>query len=262
MPRPYPFRFLPMPLQQSLYQRVYSARHAAWPELFQRAPLALCPAMAMHGLVQGDAISGSIAFTGCYELRLSRRIAAHARAGGLLVDVGANMGYFSLLWAGLGPGEVVAVEPVPRNIALLNNNLKMNDLAGRVTVLPKAAGDRDGEIRFTLPAGAQTGWGGIAGPDSPGDTTVPMFRIDDVLRGREIEVLKVDVEGAEALVLRGCEALLRSRRVGHIYFEQNPSRMRALGLNPGEIPGLLEGFGYEARPLDAAGTEWFARPRR
>ncbi len=216
----------------------------------------------MHDLPQGDVISGSIAFTGIYELRLSRLITRHAREGGLFVDVGANMGYFTLLWAGTGGGSVVAVEPAPRNLALLANNVARNCLSGRVSVLAKAAGDHDGEVGFRSGASDQTGWGGIAAAGGTADFHVPSVRLDHALDGRAISVLKIDVEGADTLVLRGCEALLRQGRIGHVYFEQNLPRMRELGLSAADAPELLRDFGYEVRPLDAARTEWLAFPKR
>ncbi len=218
--------------------------------------------MTMHGLVQGDVISGNIAFNGFYELGLSRRIASHARKGGLFVDVGANMGYFTLLWAGLGPGNVVAIEPAPRNVELLANNVARNGLSERVYVLARAAADRNGEVHFREGPHEQTGWGGITNERRASDFTVPSTTLDHEFDGREIRVLKIDVEGADTVVLRGCEALLRRQCIGQIYFEQNIARMLELGLSAAEAPQLLRDCGYEVTPIDATGTEWSAFPRQ
>lgn len=262
MQRPRLLRLLPPRLRQTAYYRYYHHRHSAWGELFVNAPLALCPRMTMHGLLPGDVISGNIAFNGFYELQLSRLIALHARGGGLFVDVGANMGYFTLLWAGLGAGEVVAVEPAARNIALLAENIARNGLSGRVQLVPKAAGDHDGVAGFRIGPTEQTGWGGIAAEGIPPDLTVPSIRLDHALGAREIAVMKIDVEGSEDMVLRGCEALLRGRHIGRVYFEQNEPRMRELGLRAGASIELLRDFGYDAAPLSRARTEWVAVPRR
>jgi len=216
----------------------------------------------MHDLVPGDVISGNIAFTGFYEWDLSRRIVGHARRGGLLVDVGANMGYFSLLWAGTNPtGRVVAVEASPRNIGLLRNNVKQNRLEDRITVIPHAAGDHAGSITFDAGPAEQTGWGGISRGPSANTITVPMVRIDEELRGTDIEVLKIDVEGSDTLVLLGCEGLLKERRIRTIYFEQNRHRMEQLGIPPDNAVRFLRGAGYECRPLGADAMEWIAFPK-
>ena len=82
----------------------------------------------MHSLLSGDVISGNIAFNGFYELELSQRIVHLARQGTVFVDVGANMGYFSLLWAGINPsGRVIAFEAAPRNIEGTSNNSVFSD---------------------------------------------------------------------------------------------------------------------------------------
>lgn len=251
---------LPPALRQSVYQRCYRGRHRAWRELFVEAPLALCPRMSMYDLLPGDVISGNVAFNGFYEIELSRRIAAHARDGGLFVDVGANMGYFTLLWAGLGTGTIVAVEPVARNLELLARNVARNGLTERVQVIPKAASDRNGETGFWAGPGEQTGWGGIAAAGMHTNLTVPSVRLDDAIGIRDVSVMKIDVEGSESMVLRGCEALLRGRHIAHVYFEQNEPRMRELGLPPGHSLEFLREFGYTARPLSRARTEWVAVP--
>ena len=65
---------------------------------FDRALLSFAPGASMSALLAGDVISCGIAVTGFYELDLSRRLSALAKRGGRLVDVGANLGYFSFLW--------------------------------------------------------------------------------------------------------------------------------------------------------------------
>src|SRR5882724_3580048 len=89
----------------------------------------LCPAnthgfslefapVSIKSLLSTDYGHRQIAWLGFYELDLSRRISSLARQGGLFVDVGANIGVFSCIWAALNPtNEVYAFEPSPRNLA-------------------------------------------------------------------------------------------------------------------------------------------------
>lgn len=157
-------RLLPRRLRQSLFYRYYHPRHAQWKGLFDKTLLEFAPALEMHGLVPGDVISDSIAFTGFYELDLSRQMKKLANTGGLLVDVGANMGYFSLLWAGANPAnQVVAFEASPRNIGILRNNISKNCLSDRIAIVPKAAGMCTGTMAFDVGPPDQTGWGGGGG---------------------------------------------------------------------------------------------------
>ena len=97
--------------------------------------LHFAPQMRMN-LVAGDCISDPIAFTGVYELAFTRVLVEIARKpGGLLVDVGANLGYFSLLWAAQrADNQAIAFEASPRNVPLLVDNLEANGLGGRVQV--------------------------------------------------------------------------------------------------------------------------------
>ncbi len=260
MGRPLLFHILPNRLKQWLYFRYFHTRHSEWPELFAAAPLALCPRVSMFDLMPGDVISGMIAFNGFYEWELTQRIAAHARGeGGLFVDVGANMGYFSLLWAGCGSGKVVAFEAAPRNIRLFENNVERNGLRDRIALVAKAAGNRSGTVTFEAGPVEQTGWGGIAAAESATAITVPMVRLDEELPDAKIDVLKIDVEGADTWVLFGCEALLKARKIDTIYFEQQPSRMERLGIGPGEAQHFLEKLGYQCRALSPDGIEWMAQ---
>ncbi len=262
MNRPLLTRLLPNSLKASLYYRRYRQRHAEWPGLFKTASLALCPSVAMHDLILHDAISGSVAFTGFYELELSRHIVQLAADGGLLVDVGANMGYFSLLWAGTNPANrVVAFEAAPRNLALFQNNVGKNGLQDRVTLVPKAAGDQPGSITFDTGPADQTGWGGIVHAASASTITVPLVRVDQQLPDADIAVLKIDVEGADTWVLFGCEALLRARRIKRIYFEQFAQRMAVLGIAQGAAQKFLADLGYECHPLGDNKEEWIAFPK-
>ena len=207
----------------------------------------------MCELLPGDVISDSIAFTGSYEDELSRRLARSARAGGLLVDVGANIGYMSLLWAAQSAdARAIAIEASPRVFPRLRANVAANRLMDRVTTLNVAAGRDAGSLPFDLGPEEQTGWGGLAGSSSAGTINVDVVRLDVLLKGEpQIDVLKIDVEGADAWVLMGAEQLLRRRVVREIWFEENLSRARALGIPLGAGVIFVEQFGYRLRQLSS-----------
>jgi len=258
--RPLLLRAAPALVRSSLYSRYYSRRHHSHPHLFEAAELALAPGTRMFDLKPRDIISGHIAFTGRYEPKLSRMIRQSALEGGLFVDVGANMGYFSLLWASARPdNRVVAVEASPRVVALLSNNIARNGYEESVRIIPKAVSDRAGTIRFATGPEDQTGWGGIL-PDGPDGIEVPAIRLDEELAGQDIAVLKIDIEGADALALKGAEGLLREKRIGRIFFESNPSRAAELGLSIEGLIGLVTDSGYRCIALDRARCNWMAVP--
>jgi FkbM family methyltransferase len=147
---------------------------------------------------------------GSYEPDLTALFVRMIRPGSVIFDIGAHIGYYSLLASTLsGPrGRVVAFEPDPRNLRFLRQHIRMNRLA-TVDVLPVAAADRQGEAAFEF--GTGSGTGRLA---SHGDLRVTTTTVDAVAadRGLAPGFLKVDVEGAEARLLEGATETLRSAR--------------------------------------------------
>jgi FkbM family methyltransferase len=125
-------------------------------------------------------------------------------------DVGANVGFYTLLLAelvGTG-GRVFAFEPVPRNVELLRRHVEMNRYRN-VRVFPCALGDFDGETGFDPGPSTSTGHIAVGGP-----LKVSCSRADTLLTAGEVEapdVIKIDVEGAEANVLRGARGAMEKR---------------------------------------------------
>jgi hypothetical protein len=104
MSRPLLMRVLSGRLRRSAFHRLYLPAADRWRPLFTNAPLELAPDMKMD-LVPSDFMHAAIAFTGEYEPELSRRVAEEGKTGGLFVDVGANVGYFPLIWATRNPSR-------------------------------------------------------------------------------------------------------------------------------------------------------------
>lgn len=228
------------------------------------APLALAPGCRL-AIVPGDIISDAIAATGVWEIALSERLVALAGDGGTLVEVGANIGYFTVLWAAQGPScRVLAFEPAWRNLALLRENVQANGLQAQVDILPIAAGRRLELARFDLGPIEQTGWGGLVNDGRAGTVAVVVVPLDALLPApTQVAVLKIDVEGADTWVLEGCRGMLSERRVRHVFYEQNHPRMAALGIDPGAAERFLSEVGYAARPItpsDHEVVEWEAWP--
>ncbi|HEV7392646.1 MAG TPA: FkbM family methyltransferase [Burkholderiales bacterium] len=214
----------------------------------------------MFDLPEGDVISGNIAFNGFYELALSRRIVQLARTGGLLVDVGANMGYFSLLWCANNPhARAMAYEASPRVAPRMASNIQKNNFTERISLVEKAASKEAGVVEFSLGPGDQTGWGGIAARGDIQTVSVPAIRLDEELN-ETVDVLKIDVEGADTFVLYGCEKLLKKKLIKMIFFERNSSRMAELNIDQDDAQRYLGDLNYVCEPLDDAGNEWMARP--
>jgi FkbM family methyltransferase len=147
---------------------------------------------------------------GVYERRVQQLLVAQVQVGDVVWDVGANWGYFTLLASRLtGPrGRVFAFEPLPYNLAVLRDVVDGNRLAN-VEVVDVAVSDRDGTAslawapgEYATPSLARSGGELITVATSCADSLAS--------RLRRPALVKVDVEGAEVLVLEGAGALLRS----------------------------------------------------
>lgn len=169
-------------------------------------PIAAGPA---RGLLLDAAGSRPSYVLGTAEPQLQTLLRAHLRPGDTLYDLGANVGYFTLVGASLvGPtGHVVAFEPSARNAAALRRNVAMNNLT-QVVVREMAVSDSVGLAGFCPGDNDQSGTLG-AGPCTVATTT-----IDHEVRGTGCipDVLKIDVEGAEDRVLAGAARTLAEHR--------------------------------------------------
>lgn len=127
------------------------------------------------------------------------------RPGELFIDVGANIGSFSVLAAKVVGSDVIAFEPDAATAGHLARNIDANGVADKVTIMRTALGDQIGELWFT--SGQDTINHVV---DQPGDGVikVPVETLDNVLAGRSPVVIKIDVEGHEPAVLAGAQRTL------------------------------------------------------
>ncbi len=194
--------------------------------------------------------------SGEYEPHLTAVFERYCSPGMTVVDVGANVGYYSLLAARLvGPqGRVVALEPNSENCRLLLASLRKNGLSN-VELLPVAADVEQGWAYYSTHVGSN---GGLIGSEDllalPG-VVVPTFRLDDLVAG-PVGLLKMDVEGAEGRVVRGATRLIeRDRPVVTTELKEEMLR-RVSGTSVGEYLSYFEGLGYTPALLEKdTGTE-------
>jgi len=185
--------------------------------------------------------------------------AAWLRPGDLFVDVGANSGAYTLWAADLG-ANVIAIEPSPKAYRQLRKNLDLNGY--RVEVIAAAAGDRSGMITVTADLGTMNH---LSLDSHLAGDQVPMITLDDVIGDRDVAGVKVDVEGAERLVLNGATRALREHRIRLLQLEWNSSCWELMGESREPVRILLESMGYAlARPgsttLEIGDRDIFAMP--
>ena len=148
---------------------------------------------------------------GSYEAGKIRLFAAAVQSGRVVYDIGANVGIYTLAASRLvGPrGQVIAFEPLPRNVRLLERHVRLN-LCENVRIIPEALCHQNGLARFDEASDASQGH--LA---SRGALEVKTARLDDVVLDEKLllpDIMKVDVEGAEADVLLGAERAISGAR--------------------------------------------------
>jgi FkbM family methyltransferase len=210
-----------------------------------------------------------------YEPGLSRALRDRLAPGDVFLDIGANIGYFSVL-AGriVGPaGRVVAFEPHPDARSVLQQAVAANDLAGIVEIVPVAVADRVGVVPLFLTADSVLSTTdpfrspARAHYDFPGSIDVPQVTVDEWLGAHaelvpRLRAIKIDVEGTEADVVRGMRATLDRCAGAAILCETRAGSeadrfLREQGYQVVALDSLNAAFGnycYERRATDPAAS--------
>lgn len=204
--------------------------------------------------------------SGEYERPVQDRIASLVGSGDVCYDVGANLGFFSVLLARLaGPtGAVYAFEPVPQNVALIERNARLNQME-TIKVRNIAVSNRDGSSELLLArhvGGAVLAEAGTP-PDLSGRITVRTATLDKLVENGDVPpptFVKIDVEGAELAVLRGMQRVLREAGPT-VVLELDDATEAACEQKVRDCQALLIELGYRIEPIPGAYADgrWFVR---
>lgn len=129
------------------------------------------------------------------------------RPGDLFLDIGANVGSYTVLASKVCGARTIAFEPDPEVAVVLSNNIRTNKIDALASVRRTALGDHSGEIGFTT--GLDT-TNHVVGPGDDVSQTVPLARLDDIPEAAAPTLIKLDVEGFEERVLAGAARVLAS----------------------------------------------------
>lgn len=198
-------------------------------------------------------VDRTIYCTGEWEPLETALIAEILKPGDTFVDVGANIGYFTLLASqriGAG-GKVIAVEANPRTFKLLEANVRLNGCIN-VALNHVAAGEAAG---FATMFEREAGNAGGDQVDFASDGTITVERLDSLIGDAPVRLIKLDIEGAEAKALRGATGLLERSDAPDLVFEFTPKFLSGMGDDPRELIALLESFGYRLDTIGNAGRK-------
>lgn len=174
------------------------------------------------------------------------------KPGATVLDIGANIGYFSLAAAERvgAEGRVYAFEPGRDNFKVLKRNIEINNFEN-ITAVPKAVGSESKTVTLTL----------AEDPDqhslfkppmvgAKGRITVECVALDDFMVGETIDVVKMDVEGNELGALDGMRQIIAKSNALVMVVELNPVCLHEANVEPAMLVSRLRGLGFELRVID------------
>lgn len=169
------------------------------------------------------------------------------REDDLFVDVGANIGSYTILAAGAVGAKTISVEPVPTTFHRLLDNIRLNGLEQRVQAVCCGLSSEPGELRFLSSLDTMNRVA-LPGDDLP-TITVPVDTLDALCNGRVPAVIKIDVEGHEKSVLQGAAAVLAQPGLKAVLMETNQSGAK-FGVADEEIVALMRAHGFQPATYD------------
>ena len=218
-----------------------------------------------------DSIAREVCFTGRYEPQETALIQAILKPGMTFVDVGANWGYFTMLAAHrVGRnGKVVSLEPDPRLFPVLMENIDANHLS-QVTAFQTAAANQCGWLTLAGfdESGGNFGLSRVVGHSHGNDRQfrVGSQSLDEIFRQEDlgaVDLVKMDIEGAEGLALQGMQYFLANHLVRRLLLELHPAQLAELGQSAADLIEQLRQFGYQIWKIDHSerSNRWSAYQR-
>lgn len=195
---------------------------------------------------------------GHYEADAKALMQGLVREGMTVFDVGAHVGHYTLMAAKLvGPrGRVYAFEPEPDNYAILAKNVALNGYANVICV-PKAISDRTGVLTFYLSHQGNDRHSIVGSPDASAHVSrceVPAITLDQFsasIGWPRVDVIKMDIEGAEPMAIAGMAQLLRRSGDLNLIIEFAPEILRAGGTDPSAFLATLTSLGFTTAPVES-----------
>lgn len=216
------------------------------------------PGPAVLDLPIGEHLTNAVAHLGCYERATLERVMELCATAQCFLDVGGQFGQFTMAASAVLPtgGRVITVEPNPQNYLELCRNLTLNNRTNVYPILA-AATDVEGFLRLVPQTVGNTGSTYTRSDIRAGEMIVPALPLAELLRRLavdRVDVMKMDIEGAELAALRGLfSGGIRPR---HIFFEHLPETFA----NCDETLALLTSEGYGFRQVDGQPFDPIRKP--
>lgn len=195
--------------------------------------------------------------TGEYEPTTTQLLEELLEQGMTFVDVGAHVGLFALpaaLWVG-DSGRVVAFEPHPDNFSLLEQNISGNVFPCNIEAIQSAVSDGSGPVQLHMST-FNTGDHQLFHKGGRNTIEVQCISLDEYFPvGTKVDVIKMDVQGAEAAAFRGMQRVLEENNSIQVVWELSPAQLKDAGSSATELLAWLEQRGFSFTIVDDATGE-------
>lgn len=184
---------------------------------------------------KGD--SGIVAniYYGLYEFNESAFLLHYLSKDDVFLDIGANVGHYSLLASGVKKCNTIAIEPVPKTFAKLNEQIALNKLESKILAQNIGVGNECAILNFSVDKNTMNR---IVDAEYKNAVQIPVKTIDSICKEKNISLMKIDVEGYEKFVLEGSQTTLKNENLKAIIIEINFSN-KFYGVENDEVAEIL-----------------------
>jgi FkbM family methyltransferase len=205
-------------------------------------------------------ISKELALTGWHEKNSSKFIKKELKPGMHIVEIGANIGYYTLIEAGIigENGHIYAFEPNPKNMSDFKINIALNNYNDLIEFFPFAIGSENTEADFYM-----ADFGNLSTFAKRDDNLcdykvkkIKVVKLDDLLKDKKIDYFRMDVEGYETEVIKGMHNILSSPEAPYgMFIEVHSELLHKLNSSAKEFLTNLSKYGYDVKKSFYRGKE-------
>lgn len=193
--------------------------------------------------------AGLVMYTGYPEYEPMRLLERSILSNDVVIDVGANIGAISLIASTKTKKPIFAFEADPRVVARLKENISLNNLRDKVLVVEKAVSNKSGTLSFAIETQSEVSHIQYTQSSKTKQKfhRVKAISLDSFFTQHRLTknlVVKVDVEGAEMLVLKGMKKALKNQQIKMLVFEVNPN-LKLFGYQPEDLLQFLQACNYD-----------------
>lgn len=206
-----------------------------------------------HKMFLDSKDSLNLSLFGTYEPLETKIVKKEIEQGNIVLDIGANIGYYTLIFAKLvgENGKVYAFEPDPTNYSLLKKNIKINGYKN-VVLLQKAVSNKTGKINLYLSDDNNGDHRIYNSHDKRHSLKIEVVRLDDYFKDYQgkIDFIKMDIQGAECIAVHGMPLLLKKNKNIKLITEFWPFAIKKCGNDHKKYLGLLQKYGFKLYLID------------